>query len=183
MGNIVIITAPSAAGKTTLIKKYISLHRNAVFSVSHTTRIRRKDEVDGKDYHFIDEKIFNEMIENGDFIEWASVHGNLYGTSFSELKKAEDDTTLILDIDVQGALYLKSIGIGATYIFVLPPSIEHLKERLEKRGTETEDSIKKRIWDAKRELEYEKEFDFVIVNRDLDNAYNELENSINSKLK
>lgn len=184
MSNIIVITAPSAAGKTTLIKKYISLHKNAVFSVSHTTRPKRKGEVDGKDYHFIDEKTFNDMINNSEFIEWALVHGNLYGTSFLELKKAEDDNIiLILDIDVQGALFLKSKGIDAIYIFIIPPSIEDLEERLKKRGTENDESMKKRIWDAKRELEYKKEFDFVIVNDNLDKAYDELETNINSKLK
>ena len=99
MSNIVVITAPSAAGKTTLIKKYMANHSNAVFSVSYTTRPKRANEVDGQDYYFVDKEKFEQMINDGDFIEWASVHDNYYGTSFKELEKADDeDKILILDI-------------------------------------------------------------------------------------
>ena len=183
MSNIVVITAPSAAGKTTLIKKYLSNHPNAFFSVSYTTRPQRAGEVDGKDYYFIDKEKFEQMINDGDFIEWALVHDNYYGTSFKELEKADnEDNILILDIDIQGALYIKSKGVDANYIFITPPSMEILKKRLEDRGTETEESIKLRLWDAKRELEYKDKFDIIIENNDVDKAYSELEEAINSKL-
>ncbi|MBW5409954.1 guanylate kinase [Brachyspira hampsonii] len=183
MSNIVVITAPSAAGKTTLIKKYMANHSNAVFSVSHTTRTKRENEVDGKDYYFIDKEKFEEMISEGDFIEWALVHDNYYGTSFKELEKADDENNiLILDIDIQGALYIKEKGIDANYIFITPPSMEILKKRLEDRGTETEESIKLRIWNAKRELEYKGQFDIIIENDDIEEAYKKLEEAINSKL-
>ena len=183
MSNIVVITAPSAAGKTTLIKKYLSNHPNATFSVSHTTRPQRPNEVDGKDYYFIDKEKFEHMINDGDFIEWASVHDNYYGTSFRELEKADDEEKiLILDIDIQGALYIKEKGIDANYIFITPPSMEILKKRLEGRGTETEESIKLRLWNAKRELEYKDKFDIIIENDDIDEAYKKLEEAINSKL-
>ncbi|MEI0539832.1 guanylate kinase [Brachyspira pulli] len=183
MSNIVVITAPSAAGKTTLIKKYLSNHPNATFSVSYTTRPQRPNEVDGKDYYFIDKEKFEQMINDGDFIEWASVYDNYYGTSFRELEKADDEEKiLILDIDIQGALYIKEKGIDANYIFITPPSMEILKKRLEGRGTETEESIKLRLWNAKRELEYKDKFDIIIENDDIDEAYKKLEEAINSKL-
>lgn len=183
MSNIVVITAPSAAGKTTLIKKYMANHSNAVFSVSHTTRTKRENEVDGKDYYFIDKEKFEAMISDGEFIEWALVHDNYYGTSFRELEKADDENNiLILDIDIQGALYIKEKGIEANYIFITPPSMEILKKRLEDRGTETEESIKLRIWNAKRELEYKDQFDVIIENDDIEEAYKKLEEAINSKL-
>lgn len=183
MSNIVVITAPSAAGKTTLIKKYMANHSNAVFSVSHTTRQQRANEVDGKDYHFVDKEKFEQMISEGEFIEWASVHDNYYGTSFRELEKADNENNiLILDIDIQGALYIKSKGIDANYIFITPPSIEELKKRLEARGTETEESLKLRIWDAKRELEYKDKFDIIIENTDIEEAYKKLEEAIDSNL-
>ena len=183
MSNIVVITAPSAAGKTTLIKKYLSNHPNATFSVSYTTRPQRPNEVDGKDYYFIDKEKFEQMINDGDFIEWASVHDNYYGTSFRELEKADDEEKiLILDIDIQGALYIKEKGIDANYIFITPPSMEILKKRLEGRSTETEESIKLRLWNAKRELEYKDKFDIIIENDDIDEAYKKLEEAINSKL-
>ncbi|MEI0531074.1 guanylate kinase [Brachyspira pilosicoli] len=183
MSNIVVITAPSAAGKTTLIKKYMSKHSNAMFSVSHTTRNIREGEVDGKDYYFIDKDTFQKMIDNGDFIEWANVHDNYYGTSFKELEKANDEKViLILDIDIQGALFLKEKGIHANYIFIEPPSIDDLKARLEARGTESEESMKIRIQNAKRELEYKNKFDIIIKNDEIDVAYKQLEEAINSKL-
>ena len=184
MSNIVIITAPSAAGKTTLIKKYMANHPNSLFSVSYTTRESRPNEIDGKDYYFISKEKFKEMIENEDFIEWAFVHDNYYGTSFKELEKADNDeeNILILDIDIQGALYLKNKGIDAKYIFITVSSIDDLKKRLEIRGTESEENIKTRIWNAKRELEYKSEFDIIIENDDIDKAYNELEKAINLKV-
>ncbi|WP_295158636.1 guanylate kinase [uncultured Brachyspira sp.] len=183
MSNIVVITAPSAAGKTTLIKRYMANHTNAVFSVSHTTREKRANEVDGADYYFIDKEKFEEMITEGEFLEWALVHDNYYGTSFKELEKADNENSiLILDIDIQGALYVKEKGIDANYIFITPPSIEILKERLIGRGTETEESIKLRIWDAKRELEYKDKFDIIIENDDIEEAYKKLEEAVNSKL-
>lgn len=179
MGSIVIITAPSAAGKTTLIKKYMSLHKEAEFSVSHTSREKRKNEVHGKDYYFITKEDFKNMIDNSEFIEWAEVHGDFYGTSVNEIKKSEDSgKLLILDIDVQGALYLKSKGVKANYIFISPPSIEEIKRRLLERKTETEETLERRIFDAKREMEYIKEFDVVIINDDLEKSYKELEEAI-----
>ncbi len=183
MSNIIVITAPSAAGKTTLIKKYMDNHNNASFSVSYTTRDKRVGEIDGRDYYFVDKEKFGQMISDGEFIEWALVHDNYYGTSFKELEKADDENKiLILDIDIQGALYIKNNGIDANYIFISPPSMEILKKRLEDRGTETEESIKLRLWNAKRELEYKDQFDTIIENDDIEEAYKKLEEAVNLKL-
>lgn len=182
MGKIIVITGPSAAGKTTLIKKYISNHPEVLFAVSHTTREKRSGEIEGKDYYFIDKEKFEEMINEGKFLEWANVHEHYYGTSFEEIDKAKDKkSVLILDIDIQGALFLKKSGIKAKYIFIDPLSIEDLKNRLEGRKTEDEASIKIRIWNAKRELEYKDNFDFVIKNDEIEKAYKELEIAVNSK--
>ncbi len=183
MSNIIVITAPSAAGKTTLIKKYMDNHNNASFSVSYTTRDKRVGEIDGRDCYFVDKEKFEQMISDGEFIEWALVHDNYYGTSFKELEKADDENKiLILDIDIQGALYIKNNGIDANYIFISPPSMEILKKRLEDRGTETEESIKLRLWNAKRELEYKDQFDTIIENDDIEEAYKKLEEAVNLKL-
>ena len=182
MGKIIVITGPSAAGKTTLIKKYISNHPEVLFAVSHTTREKRSGEIEGKDYYFIDKEKFEEMINEGKFLEWANVHEHYYGTSFEEIDKAKDKkSVLILDIDIQGALFLKKSGIKAKYIFIDPLSIEDLKNRLEGRKTEDEESIKIRIWNAKRELEYKDNFDFVIKNDEIEKSYKELEKAVNSK--
>lgn len=184
MGNIVIITAPSAAGKTTLIKRYVKSTDNVLFAVSHTTRAKRANEVEGKDYYFISEKEFKDMIGKEKFVEWALVHDKYYGTSTSELDKSlEEGVILILDIDVQGALLLKSMEIEAQYIFIMPPSIEELKNRLIERKTESEEALKKRIWNAKREIEHADKFDVVIVNENLEEAYKELENCISKNTK
>lgn len=182
MGKIVVITAPSAAGKTTLIKKYLEKHPQTLFSVSYTTREKRNGEIEGKDYYFVDKEKFEEMINEGKFLEWANVHEHYYGTSFEEIEKAKNKKdTLILDLDIQGALFLKENGIKAKYIFIEPMSIENLKERLKSRGTESEEDIKIRIWDAKRELEYKDRFDFIIKNEEIEKAYKDLEKAINSK--
>ena len=122
------------------------------------------------------------MINEGKFLEWANVHAHYYGTSFEEIDKANDKkSVLILDIDIQGALFLKKSGIKARYIFIEPLSIDDLKNRLEGRKTEDEESIKIRIWNAKRELEYKDNFDFVIKNDEIEKAYKELEIAVNSK--
>jgi len=181
MTNMVIIAAPSAAGKTTLIKRYLESNKKAAFSVSHTTREKRKGEVDGEDYHFVSDEEFKVMILREDFIEWALVHDKYYGTSYAELDKVDGKKgVLVLDIDVQGAIFLKSRNIDAKYIFIMPPSIEELKNRLLERNTETEEELKKRIWNAKREIEYADKFDLIIVNNDLEKAYKELKKYIDN---
>jgi guanylate kinase len=179
--ELVVISGPSGAGKTTIIKKLFEdkdLKDKLMFSVSHTTRKRREGEVEGQDYFFVSEEEFMRMVEKGEFIEWAKVHGNLYGTSYENIKLAQKSgKLLILDIDVQGAEKIREkMGDSAIFIFIKPPTLDELKKRLESRG-DTKD-IETRINNAKKELEYEKKFDYSIVNENLEKAVSQLKEII-----
>ncbi len=167
---IIVVSGPSGVGKSSLLKK-LPLE-DFYFSISHTTRSPRPGEIDGKDYYFIDEKTFLEMIERNEFLEWVKVHQAYYGTAKSEIYKAfSQKKHLILDIEVIGATRLKSqFGNKAIFIFISPPSLEELKKRLENRGTETKDKVEQRFRRAKEELRFASWFDYVIVNRDLEEA-------------
>lgn len=170
-GNIFIVSAPSGAGKTTLCRRLVETTPNIVHSISYTTRKPRPGEIDGRDYFFVDEKRFMEMVRDGEFIEWAEVHGNLYGTSRARiLEKIHNNIDIILDIDVQGAAQIRQKNIDATFIFILPPSLNVLKERLKNRKTDTEEVIQKRLKNALDEIRAYKEYDYVIVNDKLDDA-------------
>lgn len=177
--SLIVISGPSGAGKTTIIKRILSdpeLKDKIMFSVSHTTRKKRKGEKEGEDYFFVSEKEFREMIEKGEFLEWAEVHGNLYGTHKNNIEKAEEENKiLLLDIDVQGAEKIREkMKEKAVFVFIRPSSIEELKKRLISRGDTPEKEIEKRIKDAQKEIEEEKKFDFVIINDNLEHAVNEL---------
>lgn len=178
-GTLFVVSGPSGVGKTSIINSVIKMLDNVVFSVSCTTRPPRPGEVDGVDYFFISKEKFLEMVKNSEFLEWAEVHGNLYGTpkSFVEenIKKGK---RIILDIDVQGALQVKRNFEEAVFIFVAPPSYEVLKERLLKRGTEEKDALLKRLDNAKWELSKMIEFDYLIVNDDLVNSINAMKSII-----
>ena len=153
-------------------------------SVSYTTRQPRKGETNNVDYTFIRKERFLKMIDNGEFAEWAAVHGNLYGTSIKRLKKLNrEGYDIILDIDTHGAMQLKKSYPDATYIFILPPSIEILRERLLNRKTDSIDVVAQRIDNARAEIAYYKAYDYLVVNDSLDKAYKELESIIvSSKL-
>lgn len=184
-GILFVVSGPSGVGKTSMIKSILSSIKDAVFSVSCTTRPKRPGEVDGKDYFFVSEEEFKKMIEKDEFLEWARVHGYLYGTP---KKFVEDNVSkgkdVILDIDVQGALSVKKKVKEAVYIFIAPPSMEDLRERLEKRKTEDREVIERRLEDARWELQLIEEFDYLIVNRDLMEAINDLKSIMRSeKLK
>ncbi|GMM38394.1 guanylate kinase [Saccharomycopsis crataegensis] len=180
----IVISGPSGAGKSTLLKKLFADFPNQFgFSVSNTTRKPREGEVDGVHYNFTEVPVFQKMIENNDFVEWAQFSGNYYGTSVASVKKlttGESKRIPILDIDLQGVLSVKKTDLDARYIFLSPPSIEELRQRLEKRGTETPESLQKRIDTASKELEESKKgiHDIIIVNDDLDKAYKELKEFI-----
>jgi len=165
-GNLFIISAPSGTGKTTILKNIIAVMGNVAFSVSHTTRAPRSVEQDGVDYFFIDKETFAEMRRKEVFLEWAEVHGNLYGTSGRVVKEMiGKGVDLILDIDVQGARQVKEkLGSGAVFIFIAPPSLEELAHRLAGRSTESEDVIARRLENAREEMKSIDQYDYIIVN-------------------
>lgn len=164
-GNVFVISAPSGAGKTTLCKEIIRIMPNTKFSVSYTTRRPRPGEIDGKDYIFVNEDTFKGMIENDEFAEWAEVHGNYYGTSRKALNDIiESGQDVILDIDVQGARQIRERFGRGVYIFVLPPSFDGLRKRLEERGQNSLEEIDRRVKKAVEEIREYKKYDYVIVN-------------------
>jgi guanylate kinase len=165
----VVLAAPSGTGKTTLAHRLVHDSPRYVFSVSATTRAPREGEVDGVDYHFLPERGFEDRIEAGAFAEWARVHDRLYGTLRSELDAAaERGEHVVLDIDVQGARQIREAVPSAILIFVLPPSVDIMMDRLTRRGTEDARSIARRLRSAVAELQAVPEFDYVVVNDALD---------------
>ncbi len=178
-GRLFVISAPSGAGKTTLCQKLLKEFPELKLSVSYTTRQPRKGEKNDLDYTFISKRRFMGMIDRGEFAEWAMVHGNLYGTSMKRLKKLNrEGYDIILDIDTRGAVQLKNNYENALYIFILPPSIQALEKRLVNRKTESEDTVKRRLENAKAEIANYKNYDYIIINDMLDKAYRELESII-----
>lgn len=173
--SVFIISAPSGSGKTTLIEKLLEQIPSLLFSVSHTTRQPREGERDGVDYFFINDAEFNRMISEGRFLEWAQVHGHYYGTSRNMLERAENESRdLILDIDVQGAALVRKELSDAVSIFIMPPSFAALQERLMRRQTDSKEVMQKRLGNAKEEIRRYHEFDFVIINDDIQPAYENL---------
>lgn len=174
-GRLFVFSAPSGAGKSTILGRLSKLFPNSVYSISHTTRSPRKGEVDGKDYFFVSKERFLQMIEEGKFLEWEEILGNLYGTSREFIEEALDrNQDVFMDIDVKGAKNIKNKFPKAILIFIKPPSLEELKRRLEKRGTEPEEVIRKRLSLAEEELKEADRFDYVVINEDLDQAINEI---------
>lgn len=172
---LLIISSPSGAGKTTLCSRLRGEFPNLRFSVSHTTRRPRPNEVDGREYHFIEQALFEQMIREDAFAEWARVHGNLYGTSLEEIKAARVSARGVLfDIDYQGARQLKASLPDAIGVFILPPSLAELERRLRGRGTEDEATTQRRLRNARGEIEHYGLFDYVIVNDEIDRAYEQL---------
>lgn len=175
-GRLFIVSAPSGAGKTTLCRKVVSSLPGLKFSVSFTTRQPRPGEINHRDYTFIRKEDFRMMADRGEFIEWAEVHAELYGTSKKRLEELMDSGyDVILDIDTQGAMQIKGRYKEGIYIFILPPSLEVLKERLEKRMTDSREEINKRIRTALSEIKTYTKYDYVIINRILENALREFE--------
>jgi guanylate kinase len=181
----IIISAPSGAGKTTIVKHLLSAIPELEFSVSACSRAKREAETDGRDYYFISAEEFRKKIENDEFVEWEEVYpGNYYGTLRSELQRIwEKGCFPIFDVDVKGGLNLKKyFGEKGLAICIKPPSISELKERLKKRGTETEESFQKRLGKAEQELTYAEHFDRIIVNDQLENASAEAVGIVNEFL-
>ncbi len=166
-----VLAAPSGTGKTTIAHALVDRFDHFVFSVSATTRRARGDEEHGVDYDFVSRERFRAMIEDGELVEWAEVHGNLYGTPMANLEAAQDrGEHVVLDIDVQGARQIRRRIPEAVLIFVFPPSAEALWDRLTSRGTEKLDEARRRMRAGRGELEEARHFDYIVVNDDLERA-------------
>jgi guanylate kinase len=178
-GILFVVSAPSGTGKTTLCREMTIKLPNLTHSVSYTTRSPRSNEVDGREYFFVSETRFREMIERNEFAEWAEVHGNLYGTHNGHLldimNRGED---ILLDIDSQGAIQMKKRFKDGVFIYILPPSFEVLKSRLTDRGSESTEEIRKRLKKAKEEIWNYREYYYIVVNDDFKKALNDLKSII-----
>lgn len=174
--RVIILSAPSGCGKTTLLKALMERGLPLEFSVSATSRQKREGEQDGRDYYFFTPEQFREKVEQGAFLEWNEVYtGQYYGTLLSEVDRiAQNGHHVIFDVDVKGGLSIKErFGERALAVFVMPPSIEVLRQRLLNRGTETPESVEKRLKRADYEISFSDRFDYVLVNDDLDTAIKE----------
>ena len=175
-GGLIVITAPSGAGKTTLVHAVRRLRSDLAFSVSYTTRPPRAQEVDGEDYRFVSQAQFQDMLGDDEFLEWAEVFGHWYGTSRSavdELRAA--GKTVLLEIDWQGAEQIRNRDPGAESVFILPPDRGELERRLRGRGTDTKENVGRRLREAVTDMAQWEKFDYVLVNDDLDTAVSALE--------
>jgi guanylate kinase len=181
-GNLIVVAAPSGAGKSSLVKALLELDSHLGVSISHTTRAPRGQEVDGREYWFISESEFRAMVARGEFFEWAEVHGKLYGTSRLELEqrlaRGED---VILEIDWQGALQIKRLFLDAVLIFILPPSWKELQQRLQRRGEDPPEVIALRMTNARHEVAQARHFDFVIINALFETALFDLKTVVHSQ--
>ena len=175
-GAVLVLSGPSGAGKSSLVKEIINDIGECYFSISTTTRAKRDGEVDGVHYHFVDENEFKKDIEEDNFLEYALVHGNYYGTSMKPVMKALSEGKLVLfDIDVQGnTAVLNRLGDITTSVFITPPTLSELKRRLVSRSTDTAEVIEKRLKMARMEIQRVSEYEYLIVNDDLDKAADEL---------
>lgn len=175
-GRMIVICAPSGTGKSTLLSRLQADHPELEWSVSCTTRSMRAGEKNGKDYHFINSEEFEREIGEGNFIEWARVHSNYYGTSRTFVDEGlKAGKKMLFDLDVQGADAMKKIyGDKAQVIFIEPPSIEELEKRLRTRGTESDKVIQERVANARKELERKADFDHLVLNDNVDHAYQQL---------
>lgn len=175
LGTLYIFSAPSGAGKTSLVRALLDSTANINVSVSHTTREPRDGELDGTHYHFVSNEVFAQMVDNGEFLEYANVFSNAYGTSQAwveeQLKQGQD---VILEIDWQGAQQVCRLMKHAVRVFILPPSIEVLEQRLQGRGQDSQDVIQQRMQQAKSEMSHYVEYDYLVFNDDFDVALDEL---------
>jgi guanylate kinase len=180
---LLILSSPSGAGKTTLKTRILTeSHPELRFSVSHTTRKPRTNEVDGREYHFVDRAAFLEMTRRDEFAEWAEVHGNLYGTSRGAIEeRITGGHDVLLEIDWQGALQIKRLFPNAVLIFILPPSWDELRLRLERRGEDDAETIEQRMANARVEVSKADQFDFVIINALFESALFDLKAIVHSQ--
>lgn len=175
-GVLIVISGPSGAGKGTICQELLNKNDNIYLSVSATTRDPRKGEIDGENYYFLKEEEFKNKVENNGFIEYANVHGNYYGTPKLNVEKMLDEgKDVILEIDIQGALKVKENFSEGVFIFILPPSMDELKRRIIKRGSETEESLMTRFKNAYQEINYVSKYNYSVVNDTLDVAVSKVE--------
>lgn len=181
-GILFVVSAPSGAGKTTLCKELVGADSTLTYSISHTTRAPRPGEADGVHYYFVGEPEFRATVDAGGFVEWATVHGNLYGTSKAELERLfAGGRDVIVDIDTQGAMQVKASWPGAVFVFILPPSMEELERRLRGRESDDDDTIRKRLGNAMGEMKRLGEYRYVIVNDDFNEALGELASVVSAE--
>lgn len=181
--KLIVLTAPSGAGKTSIAKKILEDYSNIEFSVSATTRARRENETHGRDYYFISEEEFQQKIENNEFIEWEKFYDYHYGSLKSVVEeKLEAGISVIFDIDVKGAVNIKKHYPDSIVIFVMPPSLEELKRRLTERKTESDADFKKRIDRAEMELTYNDKFDYKVINNVLEEAVTQVKKIIDNNI-
>lgn len=174
-GNLFIVSAPSGAGKTSMVNALLDSNKQIALSISYTTRAPRPSEIDGKDYHFVSRDRFLQMAKHGDFLESAEVYGNLYGTSQSWIKKElASGRDILLEIDWQGAAQVRKLMPQAISIFILPPSLASLESRLKGRGQDSIEVIARRVQAAQEDISHAAEFDYVIINDKLDEALRQL---------
>ncbi|MFC7459414.1 guanylate kinase [Hydrogenophaga defluvii] len=170
-GNLYVVAAPSGTGKSSLVKALMELDSHITPSISHTTRAPRGQEVDGREYHFVDNATFDRMVAEGAFLEWAHVHNNRYGTSRAGIEAMiGQGKDVVLEIDYQGAIQIKQLFANAVLIFILPPSWQELRSRLQRRAEDSADTIELRLRNAAEEVAQVQAFDFVIINDSFDRA-------------
>lgn len=181
-GLLIVISGPSGAGKGTICKRFLEKNKEVVLSVSATTRSPRQGEVDGVNYHFMTKEQFKDKIKSDDFLEYAEVYDNFYGTPKSNVNELlESGKDVILEIDIQGALKVKENAEDGVFIFILPPSMEELKQRIIKRGSETEESLMKRFKSAYKEINFVSKYNYAVVNDEVETAVEKLESIITAE--
>jgi guanylate kinase len=181
-GNLFVVAAPSGAGKSSLVKALLELDSHLAVSISHTTRAPRGQEQQGREYSFVDEAAFQAMVDAGEFFEWASVHGHLYGTSRKAIEeRLNHGDDMVLEIDWQGALQIKQLFPHAVLIFILPPSWNELQQRLQRRGEDRPEVIARRMGNAREEVAQARHFDFVIINSLFETALFDLKTVVHSQ--
>ncbi len=184
LGNLTVLTGPSGVGKGTIVRKILDNHRDVWLSISATTRQPRSGEIDGQHYLFLEKKEFQKIIDKEGFLEWASFSNNYYGTPKKIVKeKIEKGTNVLLEIELEGARQIRKSFPEALQIFIAPPNLYELEKRIRGRGTETEEDIRNRLAIANKEIIAKKEFDAVVVNKDIDQAFREIEGLMGLKTK